>query len=203
MTDLIVLLDASGSMKSMGAEPVQAMNTFIKEQQKADIKESLFSLYTFASDIRKIYDRVDLSTVVEYKNYHPDGMTRLFDCIKQAITDNQERKNVVFVIITDGDDTASQKCRAGEAKQLIATREKDYNWQLVFLGANESSFKAGNDLGIAPVATAKYSQTRFGDLNKMMRQLSAPIASYRSVSSSSPLPQKLNLYSSPLAIHSR
>lgn len=193
MTDIVVLLDASGSMQTMGKEPVQAMNSFIREQQKANVQGSLFSLYTFASGIRKIYDRVDLATVGEYKDYNPDGMTCLFDCIKQAIHDNQERKNTVFVIITDGDDTASQKCKRDEAKQLISSREKDYNWQLVFLGANQESFKTSSDLGISRGANAAYSQVRGGDLSAVMQKLSVPIAAYRSASAAAAVPQKLDL----------
>lgn len=192
MTDVVVLLDASGSMQSMGPEPVQALNAFIKEQQKSDLK-GVFSLYTFASEIKKVYDHVDLATVGEYEKYVADGMTCLFDCIKQAISDNEERKNVVFVIITDGNDTSSKNCNSEEAKKLIAIREKDYNWQLVFLGANKNAFKASADLGIGGHSSKAYSQQKVGDLSNLMRGLSAPIAAYRAASTTSPYPQKLDL----------
>lgn len=193
MTHIVSLLDASGSMQIMGQEPVQAMNSFIREQKQANVKGSQFSLYTFASDIRKIYDNVDLSTVGEYKDYKPDGMTKLFDCIQQAVTDTRDKNNVVLLIITDGDDTASQKCKSEEAKKLLKEQEEKHNWQIVFLGANQDSFKASTNLGISSNLTKSYSQSKTGDLNTLMRQISAPIADFRKSASATIAPQRLSL----------
>lgn len=190
MTDIVVLLDASGSMASMGAEPVQAMNAFIKSQQATPIPGSLFSLYTFSSEISKPYVSVPLESVTEYKNYVPDGMTKLFDCIKAVVTDKENTKNVVLVIITDGDDTASVT-KSTDAKALLAKCETELNWQLVFLGANKDAFKASGDLGIANACA--YDQHQRGGLYNALQTASAPIAAYRNASATAVgRPQRLN-----------
>jgi len=172
MTDIIILLDESGSMESMGPEPVQAMNAFIADHKGSD---SHLSLYTFASSVRKIIERKLISTIPEYKDYRPNGMTKLFDCIKEAIESHKDVKNVILVIITDGDDTASQNCRAAQAKTLIKEQETNRGWQVVFIGANADAFTAADSLGIAGASTTPFAQKRAGDLSVVMRNLSQKI----------------------------
>jgi hypothetical protein len=172
MCDIIVLLDASGSMYSMKEEAITSLNEFIRQQQKADVPNSLFSLYTFSSEITTIYKEVPLESVPEYTEYKLEGLTKLFDCIKYCVSD---KKNVVLLIITDGDDTDSETTRT-EAKKILKEQEVNHNWQILFIGANLESTRAGEQLEVRN----RFSVT--DGLSSLIRQLSEPISLYRTKS---------------------
>ena len=174
--DIICILDESGSMRTMGSEPIQAMNAFIRIQQENKC-ESFFSLYTFNMVVRKIYDNVPLSQVKIFEDYKPEGTTALYDCISQAI-DSNKNKNVIFLIITDGEDNAS-KCRLLEIKEKIKTRETEYNWQFIYMAANQDAFAVGGEMNIQENHTFSYNQSNPGELLKLVRQCSEPILNYR------------------------
>lgn len=184
MTDIILLLDSSGSMQDMGDEPVQALNGFINDQKELKT-DTLFSLYTFNTDVKVVYKNIPLTLVPEYKDFQPERMTSLFDCIKQAVEDKMatnRHKNVVMVIITDGQDTCS-KTKKEETIQLIKTQEKEHNWQFIYLGANQDSFKMAAGLGISPALSSNYKGDNMKDI---LRQISTPIALFRKESCSNP-----------------
>src|SRR3990167_11357376 len=129
--DIIVVLDESGSMESMGPEPVQALNQFVKNQQKTD-STSLFSLYAFNHDVRNIYSVLPLGGIKEYSDYRPNGTTALYDCVFTAISDKMKTsrtKNVVLVIVTDGLDNSSAHSK-DEVRAKIKEQEEKHNWQV-------------------------------------------------------------------------
>lgn len=193
--DIIIVLDESGSMEKMGKEPSQAMNLFIKEQQSV-CGDSLFTLYTFATKSRTIYKNVPLGTIKEYKDYIPGGTTALYDTIKQAITekmssDENRHRNVVLVIITDGEDNSSLTTKS-EINILINKQENDYNWQVLFLAANQDAFRSGGNYGCKRAKCANFNQA-CGSLIDLMRQTSGPVMDYRASSLQVDLPREIDL----------
>lgn len=193
--DIIAILDESGSMKYMGPEPLQALNLFIKEQQKTD-SNSLFSLYTFNHLVKNQIDNTPLGSVQEVCDYVPEGITALYDCIHIAIDSKKETKNVVLVIITDGEDTCSSHS-VEEIKKEIKTQEDTQNWQVIYLGANQDSFAVGGSMNMKPGKISSYNQQKKGDLLELVRACSQPISAYRVSSQSQDIPMEINLSPNP------
>ena len=98
-------MDKSGSMHSMGDEPLQALNGFIQEQRKAIKDDATFSLWTFNDKVQLVIDDQPLQLVKEINEYEPEGMTAMNDAIGKAIITKYRKfksNNVVCLIITDG-----------------------------------------------------------------------------------------------------
>jgi Mg-chelatase subunit ChlD len=192
--DIIVVLDESGSMSSMGPEPVQAMNAFITEQQQ-NAGDSKLSLYTFNTVVRQIYNEVNLADVKGYNDYSPDGMTALYDCIGKAISNKvatRNHNNTVLVIITDGLDNSSKEFTAESIKKRIKHMEDVHNWQVIFLAANQDAFAAGGNLNVKGGKCANYTMA-MGQLNNIVRQTSAAVSAYRNLSQECSRPAEINL----------
>lgn len=180
-SDIVCVLDMSGSMDTMGQEPVQAMNAFIEDQKKVDDKARL-SLYVFNTKVKHVLNEVPLCNVEKYTEYEPDGMTALYDAIDQAIDNKlktQNNKNVNLVITTDGQDNMSQ-CSRKKVMEKIQMVEKDYNWKVFYQGANQDSFAEGASIGIVKSQCANFSQQTPGDYLRLMKATSAHVASNRS-----------------------
>lgn len=180
--DIIIVLDESGSMSSMGDEPVQAMNEFIQDQKKTD-PDGLLSLYTFATKSRVVYKNKKLSEFEEYSDYTPSGMTALYDTIKLAISDKmsdekERHNNNILVIITDGQNNSSDTSLE-EVKSLIKKQEEEHKWQVIFLAANQDAFQSGVSYGCSQARCGNFSQDKKGDLLNVVRQASYNISAYK------------------------
>ncbi len=148
--DIIFLLDASGSMSAMGKEPVDSLNEFIREQKTND--GSTFTLVTFNNKMRTIIDDESLSSIryLFYDEYVTSGMTALYDALGNTIEkklDSDRNKNVIMVILTDGEENSSQKYKKSTIQHLTEKAKSKYDWQFVYLGANQDAFKVGRDMG--------------------------------------------------------
>ena len=87
---IVVLLDSSSSMRSLGDEPLDALNEIIRDQKKMNIKGSLFSYWTFSNKVQLIVNDIPLENIEEIKKYDRGGATALNDAIGMAI---QKKKN--------------------------------------------------------------------------------------------------------------
>jgi len=179
VADIIFILDASGSMITMGDEPVQALNSFVKKQKELN-DNSRFTFYTFNDTCEKVYDNVLLSEMKEYKDYSPSSVTALYDCIGTAIFDKmktENKDNVTLVIVTDGLDNCSQTYSSSTIKKLISKQKEKHNWNVIYLGANQDSFAVGAKMGIT--TTGNYDQKLRGSLLRSVARLSDPIKLHR------------------------
>jgi hypothetical protein len=195
--DIIIVIDESGSMSSMGPEPVQAMNAFITEQ-KRNAGDSKLSLYTFNDNVRRIYNEIPLMTASTYSDYKPDRMTALYDAIGTAISNKVKEgryENTVLVIITDGQDNSSKEYTAITIKKRIKHMEDVHNWQVLYLAADQDAFAVGGSYGVKGAKCANFSKQRGGML-EAMRQTSAACTVYRASSQVNDRPEELNLHSS-------
>lgn len=175
--DIVIVLDASGSMSVMGKEPVDSVNDFIKEQKSDD--GSTVTLVTFNNRPQTIMNNVLLSSdeciCVQYDEYVPSGLTALYDALGQTIRnklDSTRRKNVIMVILTDGEENASQEYKKSDIQKLIHTAKSAHNWQFVYLGANQDAFKVGS--GIGCTVNEGYTYTSNG-LKESMSKCSAAV----------------------------
>lgn len=158
---IAIVLDRSGSMASCRESTISGFNKFV-EGQKAAPGEAYLSLAQFDSEdpFELIFDRCPICDVPELtgNTFIPRGGTPLHDAIgrmivslgeKLAGTREQDRpSHVVVVIMTDGQENASHEYEGPEIAQMIAHQQKVYNWQFVFIGANQDAILTGRSLNI-------------------------------------------------------
>ena len=182
--DIIFILDESGSMSTMGIEPVQAVNKFIDDQKVAMGDDgATFSLWKFNSTVVKLIDDVHLKDVKEFSDYQPKDMTALYDAIGRAI-DTKKKKisfdNVVCIILTDGLENSSTEYSAANIRSMIKDMEENHNWKFVYLGANQDAFQVGGTIGVG--RCAQYTCVP-GEIIGVTREVSEAVSSYRAHSS--------------------
>lgn len=147
---ILFILDQSGSMSSMGCEPLEGLNSFFKMQQ--DSGEFYSTLVTFNDKTTFIHKNINGKEIKELteKDLYPCGLTALYDAIGSSIEYQKsvKLKNVLVVILTDGENNASSKFTKEEIQELIKEMKKEYGWSFEYLGANQDSFKVGRDINI-------------------------------------------------------
>ena len=185
-SDIVVVLDESGSMEKMGNEPVQAMNSFLREQKRMVTNDQgrdhvQLSLYLFSTSVRKVIDNQSFTELKEFTDYNPSGMTALFDSIGKAINEKlatPRNRNVTLLIVTDGEENSSTEYKKKDVVALTKRVKNEYGWNIQFLGANIDAFKEGDGLGIDAQNCTNFSQKR-GGFMKAMSAMSANTSAYR------------------------
>jgi len=186
MTDIIVIMDESGSMSSMGSEPLQALNHFIEEQKKTD-PTSLFTLYLFSTEIRTPFLNIPLSEVPEVTDYKPKTMTALYDCVDLAITSKmatERKENVTVVIITDGMDNKSHTS-GRTIREKIANQESQHNWKFIYLAANQDAFSSAEHINISRERISMFDQGSSGGLLRAVSTTCTQVSGLRRMLSQS------------------
>ena len=170
LTEIWMILDRSGSMSSIHSGTVEAVNAFLKDQ-KTEEGEVNFTLRQFDDVVETLYDRVPLEKVpfMKMEDFEPRGCTALHDAVGSAIlelgsilskTPEAERPGgVIFTIITDGMENASQEFSGKKVADMIAHQKKTYDWDFVFLGANIDVDKVAGDLNIPEGDQIQFNQT--------------------------------------------
>lgn len=173
-TDITIVLDQSGSMESNRGDTIGGYNTFV-EAQKAGVGTADITLVRF----NHLYTPAATKSVQEAERltadtYRPDGYTALLDAVGKAIVEAGGRlskdpaEKVVFVIITDGQENASKEYSLAQVKQMIETQRKQWNWQFVFLGADQDAFVNAGAMGVSASNTSNYSKGNTGGTMKIM-----------------------------------
>ena len=172
---LILLLDESGSMESMGSEPKQSVLEFVKNFKKENNESRL----TFATFNDKLSTHLDNSSIEEGQldfHYNPTGCTALFDAITTTINNTLESKEPntkIMVIITDGQENSSSKYRnKKELKKLVTKVETENEWKVIFLGVNIDGFSDAHDININLNRISEFDQTHKGSLLELCRTAS-------------------------------
>ncbi len=181
-TEIVVVLDRSGSMSTIQEATVKGFNEFLNEQQNAQ-GEAFLTLVQFDDRVDVVYQNTpvkEVSPLISGITFVPRGSTALLDTIGSTIEKMFETKrDVVFVIITDGDENASKTYTREAVFKMIDTQKKDARWKFIFLGANQDAIHAGNSLGISSNNSINYSATTAGTTN-VFHSVSANIGTYRS-----------------------
>lgn len=183
-THLILVLDASGSMGHLQDATIEGINSLV-EKQKAEPGELSTALYTFNHEVKEVRKFELLNRM----NYVPAGSTALFDAICIAIAKEGERlaakaederpDKVIVVVDTDGENNASVTFKLEDVKRVVELQQTQYNWQLVFLGANIDAFSVGGSTGFVGLSTMQYDPTANGVFVKYA-SVTASMSSYRS-----------------------
>ena len=166
LTELVFILDRSGSMAGLEGDTIGGFNGMI-EKQKKEPGEVLVSTVLFDNDSQVIHDRIDLREIppMTEKEYAVGGCTALLDAVGGAISHiskvhkyirREDRpEKTLFVITTDGMENASGKYSYDKLKEMIE-QKKDLGWEFIFLGANIDAAKEAARFGIAKEFTVDY-----------------------------------------------
>jgi uncharacterized protein YegL len=188
LTEIIFLLDMSGSMSIMKTEAINGFNTLINDQKKQE-GEAQLTLVLFDDRYIVQYDGVDIKDVSELTEeiYQPLGMTAYFDALGKTISSVGSRLNdtpeelrpekVIFAIMTDGQENASREYTSETIKERIKHQEEKYSWNFIFLAANQDAFKSADDIGISNFSNIAFTPQ---GVDNMYSTLSRGISNYRS-----------------------
>ena len=167
ITELVFILDRSGSMAGLESDTIGGFNSMI-ERQKKESGEVYVTTVLFDTRFDRIHDRKKLSEipVLTERDYVPGGCTALLDAIgdtvhhivhihRYARAEDVPEKTVV-VITTDGLENASRLYSLDEVKKLIEHEQEKYGWEFLFLGANIDAVKTAGSMGIRADRSANF-----------------------------------------------
>lgn len=166
MTDMIFVLDRSGSMCGLESDTIGGFNSLIEKQKKAE-GDATVTTYLFDDEYEIIHDRFNLKQVKKLtdEEYYVRGCTALLDAVGTAIQkeiavmkhlpEEERAEKVIFVIITDGIENASREYRVADVKKLIE-KQKECGWEFMFLGSNIDAVEEAAKIGISASRAVKY-----------------------------------------------
>ena len=173
LTELVFILDRSGSMAGLEADTIGGFNALIAKQ-KLEPGEAYVSTILFDNYTDVIHDRVPLDRVPELtrKEYYVRGCTALLDAVGGAIhhmgnvhkyaREEDRPEKTLFVITTDGMENASRRYDYHRVKAMIQRQKEKYGWEFLFLGANIDAAKEAARFGISEKRAANYHADRRG-----------------------------------------
>lgn len=159
LTELVFILDRSGSMSGLETDTIGGFNSMIAKQ-KREAGEAVISTVLFDNTSEVIHDRVDIQKIepMTDKQYFVRGCTALLDAIGGAIhhignvhkyaRDEDRPEHTLFIITTDGMENASHKYSSDRVKQMIERQKTKYGWEFLFLGANIDAVETAGNFGI-------------------------------------------------------
>ena len=167
LTELVFILDMSGSMAHLTDDTIGGFNTLL-EKQKGEQGEAYVSTVLFNFERKVIHDRADIRRVepITRREYTPCGCTALLDALGNAIhhignvhkyaRPEDVPEHTLFVITTDGMENASQQYSADKVRQMIKRQQEKYGWEFLFLGANIDALETAEKYGIDRSRAAQF-----------------------------------------------
>ena len=168
LTELVFILDRSGSMAGLEGDTIGGFNAMI-EKQKREPGEALVSTVLFDNETEVIHDRVDIQKILPMtrNEYYVRGSTALLDAVGSAIhhignvhkyaREEDRPEKTLFVITTDGMENASRKYSYEKLKAMIQRQKEKYGWEFIFLGANIDAAKEAARFGIREECAVNYN----------------------------------------------
>ncbi len=187
LTELVFILDRSGSMAGLEDDTIGGYNSMLEEQKNhADAGEVVISTILFDSQPEVLHDRKPIHEVaaITRKEYRPGGCTALLDAVGGAIhhigklhkeLPEQERpEKTLFIITTDGMENSSRHYSYGKVKKMVEKKKNKNQWEFIFLGANIDAVEVSGQFGIAPDRAVRYecdsagTKLNFEVMNRMV-----------------------------------
>ena len=173
LTEIVFILDRSGSMSGLESDTIGGFNSMIAKQQKEE-GEAIVSTVLFDDETDVIHDRVAIDEVKKLteEDYYVRGCTALLDAVGGAIhhignvhkyaREEDRPAKTLFVITTDGLENASRYYSFKDVKKLIKRQQEKYNWEFLFLGANIDAIEVAGNMGISRDRAANYNCDEVG-----------------------------------------
>lgn len=172
-TELVFVLDRSGSMSGLERDTIGGFNSLL-ERQQTQPGDCVVTTVLFDDRYELLHDRVPLSNLqpMTENEYYARGSTALLDAIGRTIdktanaqsgTLEAERANkVLFVIITDGQENASREYRCNRINEMITDKKERFGWEFLFLGANMDAISVASTFGIGADRAVSYRPDSMG-----------------------------------------
>lgn len=173
LTELVFILDKSGSMAGLESDTIGGFNSLI-EKQKREEGEALVSTVLFSTRSQVVHDRAKLQDIqpMTDSDYVPAGCTALLDALGDAIRhirnvhkyarEEDVPEHTLFVITTDGLENASHRYDADTIKAMISERKEKDGWEFLFLGANIDAVETARTYGISEDRAVSYRSDKEG-----------------------------------------
>lgn len=196
-TDITIVLDRSGSMIRIWEETISSFNDYIKTQREAHGRCQI-TLHLFDNEHDIAFTAKNPSEIDAAKTlaiYPPRGFTAMRDAIGKAIVETGDRLarmaeserpgNVLFVVITDGQENASKEYTQEQIALLIKHQQDQYAWDFSVMGANIDAITTGQQINVNPNASLNFAPTGAG-IKEAMDALSVSTTNYRTAKTISP-----------------
>ena len=173
LTELVFILDRSGSMAGLEADTIGGFNAML-QKQRGEPGEAVISTVLFDNETEVIHDRIPLDRVprLTEKEYYVRGCTALLDAVGGAIhhignvhkyaREEDRPEKTLFVITTDGMENASRRYTYDKVKAMIERQREKYGWEFLFLGANIDAAREAARFGIRADCAADYHADSIG-----------------------------------------
>lgn len=189
LTEIVFILDRSGSMHGLERDTIGGFNALLEEERKKE-GEALVSTVLFGSTSTVIHDRVDINEVPELteREYSVGGTTALLDAVGAAIhhignvhkyaRPEDVPEKTIFIINTDGMENASRFYTLRKVREMIEKEKSKYGWEFIFLGANIDSVACAGKLGIGRDRASSWIADGYGTRSGY-RSMEKAISSFR------------------------
>lgn len=173
LTEIIFILDRSGSMRGLEANTIVGYNSLLENQKKEE-GDAVVTTVLFDDRYEFLHDYIDIKKVrnITNKEYYARGCTALLDAIGITINTVVSRRKdtpklvhpsrTLFVIITDGYENASREFDINAVKNMIEQQKEKYGWEFLFLGANIDAVKTADTFGITADGAVTYCPDAVG-----------------------------------------
>lgn len=175
LTELVFILDRSGSMSGLESDTIGGYNAML-EKQKSEPGEALITTVLFDDRYELLHDRINIRGIepITDKEYFVRGSTALLDAVGKTInkignvqkhtTKDERAEQVMFVITTDGMENASREFTYEKVRQMIENQKSKYGWEFIFLGANIDAISTAERFGISKDRATNYNADSEGTL---------------------------------------
>ena len=175
LTEIVFILDKSGSMSGLEADTIGGYNSFLEKQKKVE-GEAFVSTVLFSDRNEVLHDRVPIEKIepMNELQYSVGGCTALLDAIGGAVhhignvhkyaRDEDKPEHTIFVITTDGQENSSREFSYEKIKKMITRQQEKYGWEFIFLGANMDAIGEAGKLGIRADRAVRYECDGAGTL---------------------------------------
>jgi len=171
LTEIVFILDRSGSMGGLESDTIGGYNGFVRKQ--AELGPTSLTTVLFDDKYEILHNGVDAgSAVITDKEYFTRGSTALLDAVGKTINDVGRRLDetpedrrpgkVIFAIATDGHENASREFGYAQVKDMITRQSEKYSWEFIFMGANIDAAEEGGKLGIGADRSFSFEATGTG-----------------------------------------
>lgn len=192
-TEIVFVIDKSGSMSHLAGDTIGGFNGFIESQKVIDGKATLTTVL-FDTSWRILHDGIDLREVkpMTSSDYVAGGGTAMLDAIGEIINRVQDRhdelgaekpEEVLFVITTDGEENSSRTFKKSQIEKMIKHQTNGHGWKFMFLGANMDAVKEAASIGISRDYATGYTYSSKG-VNDVFTTMSCVTSSLRGVADS-------------------
>ena len=166
-TEIVFILDRSGSMCGLEADTIGGFNSMLEKQKQAEGK-AILSAVLFSDQSQVLYDRVDIDRIepMTDRQYQVGGCTALLDAIGGAVhhignvhkyaREEDRPGKTVFVITTDGMENSSRHYSYEKVQKMVKRQQERYGWEFLFLGANMDAISAARSFGIREDRAVRY-----------------------------------------------